>query len=73
MWMGTNLSAFEAIFYKLQEQGKIEIGSKKTGRNFIHVDDICDGIAKAINKKGYNIFKRKNNVNKIYMINNVND
>jgi nucleoside-diphosphate-sugar epimerase len=51
-----NLSAFEAIFYKLQEHDKIEIGSKRTGRNFIHVDDICDGITKAINKKGYNIF-----------------
>jgi nucleoside-diphosphate-sugar epimerase len=51
-----NLSAFEAIFYKSLEQDKIEIGSKKTGRNFIHIEDICDGIIKAIGKKGYNIF-----------------
>lgn len=51
-----NLSAFEAIFYKIIREDKIEIGSKKTGRNFIHVNDICDGIIKAINKKGYNIF-----------------
>jgi nucleoside-diphosphate-sugar epimerase len=51
-----NLSAFEAIFYKTLEQDKIEIGSKKTGRNFIHIEDICDGIIKAIGKRGYNIF-----------------
>ena len=51
-----NLSALEAIFYKLIKENNILIGSKKTGRNFIHVEDICSGIIKAINKKGYNIF-----------------
>jgi UDP-glucose 4-epimerase len=50
-----NLSAFESIVYKLLDQNKIEIGSKKTGRNFIHINDICDGIFKSINCKGYNV------------------
>ena len=51
-----NFSAFEAIFFKLIDQSEILIGSKKTGRNFIHVEDVCDGIIKSINQKGYNIF-----------------
>lgn len=50
-----NFSALESIFYNLIKNNKIEIGSKKTGRNFIHVSDICDGIIRSINKKGYNI------------------
>jgi UDP-glucose 4-epimerase len=50
-----NLSALEAIFYNTIKNDKIEIGSKKTGRNFIHINDICDGVIKSINKKGYNV------------------
>jgi nucleoside-diphosphate-sugar epimerase len=50
-----NLSALEAIFYNTIKNNKIEIGSKKTGRNFIHIDDICDGVIKSIKKRGYNI------------------
>jgi nucleoside-diphosphate-sugar epimerase len=50
-----NFSALESIFYNLIKNNKIEIGSKKTGRNFVHVSDICDGIIRSINKKGYNI------------------
>jgi len=50
-----NLSALEAIFYNTIKNNKIEIGSKKTGRNFIHINDICDGVIKSINKKGYNV------------------
>ena len=50
-----NLSAFENIVYKLLHQNKIEIGSKKTGRNFIHIEDICDGITKSIGCKGYKV------------------
>ena len=51
-----NLSALEAIFFKLIDQSNILVGSKKTGRNFIHVNDVCDGIVKSINQRGYNIF-----------------
>jgi UDP-glucose 4-epimerase len=50
-----NLSALEAIFYNTIKNNKIEIGSKKTGRNFIHINDICDGVIKSINKRGYNV------------------
>jgi UDP-glucuronate 4-epimerase len=56
-----NLSAFEAIFFKLIDQSNILVGSKKTGRNFIHVNDVCDGIIKSINQKGYNIFNLEGN------------
>lgn len=51
-----NLSAFEGIFFKLINEDKIEIGSKKTGRNFIHIDDICSAIEKSIFMKGLNTF-----------------
>ena len=50
-----NLSALEAIFYNTIKNNKIEIGSKKTGRNFIHINEICDGVIKSINKRGYNV------------------
>ena len=50
-----NLSALETIFYNTIKNDKIEVGSKKTGRNFIHINDICDGVIKSINKKGYNV------------------
>jgi nucleoside-diphosphate-sugar epimerase len=50
-----NLSALETIFYNTIKNDKIEVGSKKTGRNFIHINDICDGIFKSINCKGYNV------------------
>jgi len=52
----SKLSAFEAIFFKLIEKNTIEIGSKKTGRNFIHINDICEGIQKSIKIKGFNVF-----------------
>jgi nucleoside-diphosphate-sugar epimerase len=50
-----NLSALEAIFYNIIKNNKIEIGSKKTGRNFIHINDICDGVIKSINKRGFTV------------------
>jgi nucleoside-diphosphate-sugar epimerase len=48
-----NHSAVEKICTMALE-GKIEIGSRKTGRRFLHVNDICDGIHAAIlaNKAG---------------------
>ena len=49
-----NLSAFEGIFYKLINEDKISIGSAKTGRNFIHIEDICIAIEKSIKLKGLN-------------------
>ena len=49
-----NLSAFEGIFFKLMNEDKISIGSGKTGRNFIHIEDICVAIEKSIKLKGLN-------------------
>ncbi len=49
-----NLSAFEGILFKLMMGNKIEIGSKKTGRNFIHIEDICSAIEKSIPLRGLN-------------------
>lgn len=49
-----NLSAFEGILFKLMNEDKIEIGSKKTGRNFIHIEDICSAIEKSIKLEGFN-------------------
>tara|TARA_A100000164_G_C21867677_1_gene753431 strand:+ start:486 stop:1376 length:891 start_codon:yes stop_codon:yes gene_type:complete len=50
-----NLSAVESIFYNSIENNKIEVGSLKTARNFIHVYDICSAIVKSLNVKGFNI------------------
>lgn len=57
----SKLSAFEAIFYKIIDKESVEIGSKETGRNFIHIDDICTGIEKAIKLKGLNILNLEGN------------
>ena len=41
-------SAVESIFSNLIKDNKISIGSKKTSRRFIHLDDIVKGIFKAV-------------------------
>ena len=41
-------SAVESIFSNLIKDSKICIGSKKTSRRFIHLDDIVEGIFKAV-------------------------
>jgi UDP-glucose 4-epimerase len=51
-----NLSAFEGIFFKLIKENKIDIGSAKTGRNFIHIEDICVAIEKSLKMRGLNTF-----------------
>ena len=50
-----NHSAVEKICAMACE-GKVEIGSRKTGRRFLHVNDICDGIHAAILKNIPGIF-----------------
>jgi UDP-glucose 4-epimerase len=64
-----NLSALETIFYNTIKNNKIEIGSKRTGRNFIHINDICDGVIKSINKKGYNVINLEGD--KFISLNNI--
>ena len=50
-------SAVESIFSNLMKDNKIHIGSKKTSRRFIHLDDIVKGIFKAVK------FNQKQKVN----------
>lgn len=50
-----NWSAVEAIASQIKNKDKIEIGSLKNGRRFIHVSDIVKGIIKSLGLKGFNI------------------
>lgn len=51
-----NWSAVESIFNNVAKNPSIKVGSLKTGRNFVHVKDICEGILKSLGKKGYNVY-----------------
>jgi nucleoside-diphosphate-sugar epimerase len=50
-----NWSAVESLFNEIKLKKKITIGSFKTARKFIHVNDICEGIIKSINLEGFNV------------------
>ena len=50
-----NWSAVEAIFNNISKTENITVGSLKTSRKFIHINDICYGIIKAIKLKNFNI------------------
>ena len=50
-----NWSAVESIFSQVKKHEKITINSKRNGRRFVHVSDICDGIIKSVGLKGFNI------------------
>ncbi len=50
-----NWSAVEAIYNNIKKNDKITVGSIKTSRKFIHIDDIVMGITKSINLKKFNI------------------
>lgn len=47
-------SAVEKIFTEVKNKSEVTIGSKKTGRKFIHISDIIKGIIKATKIKGVN-------------------
>lgn len=51
----SNWSAVEAIFNDARTKDTVSVGSLKTGRCFIHVDDIAAGILKAVDLKGFNL------------------
>ena len=51
-----NWSAVENLFFSVLKSKNIEIGSKKTARCFIHVDDICEAIIQSLKQKESNIF-----------------
>ncbi len=48
-------SAVESIFHSIKMRNIIKIGSIRTARKFIHVNDVCNGIIKSIKLKGYNL------------------
>jgi nucleoside-diphosphate-sugar epimerase len=51
-----NLSALESIFINCSKNNLITIGSKKTSRRFIHINDIVSGIIKMLSYKKSNTF-----------------
>lgn len=48
-------TAIESIFSKIYNDEELSIGSSDTGRCFIHVDDIVQGIISSINLNGFNV------------------
>lgn len=52
----TNWSAVENLFNAVRTQDEVKIGSAKTARRFIHVDDIVSGILASCGRSGFEIF-----------------
>src|SRR5262249_8241749 len=50
-----NWSAVESVFNAVKTQDEVTVGSLKTGRCFIHVDDIVVGIIASLGLKGFNV------------------
>jgi len=50
-----SVSAVESIFNNIKSKDKIEVGSLKNGRRFVHVIDIAKGISKSVGLEGFNI------------------
>lgn len=51
-----NWSAVESLLEKVRQGQPLQVGSLKTSRKFIHVDDLCAGILASIGQKGLQIF-----------------
>jgi len=56
-----NWSLIEKVFEKIKKENQILIGSKKTSRKFIYLDDLINGILLSIKSKGYNVFNLAGN------------
>jgi UDP-glucose 4-epimerase len=50
-----NWSAVESLFNAVKTQEEVKVGALKTGRNFIHVEDIVSGIMASLGLNGFNI------------------
>ena len=50
-----NWAAVESLFNSVATKDTVEVGSLKTGRNFIHVSDIASGIISSLRLPGFNI------------------
>ena len=56
------MTPLEGIFNEVRTLDKLEIkGSLKSGRRFVHVADIADGIISAIGRNGFEIFNVSGN------------
>jgi UDP-glucose 4-epimerase len=51
-----NWSAVEGLFNTVRTEKTVTVGSLGTGRRFIHVADIADGILCALGRDGYELF-----------------
>ncbi len=51
-----NWSAVEGLFHKIIKSNTLSIGSKSTSRNYIHLDDLINGILLSTKSKGINIY-----------------
>lgn len=49
----TNWSAVESIMSQVKNQEEVTVGSVKSGRRFVHLEDIARGIIQAIDLKGF--------------------
>ena len=56
-----NWSAVESIFNTVKNNNDVTVGSARTGRCFVHVSDIVNGIIKTIGLKGFNIINLEGN------------
>jgi nucleoside-diphosphate-sugar epimerase len=50
-----NWAAVESIANKVKHNDEVTVGSLKTGRRFVHLDDIVQGIVSSIGINGFNI------------------
>jgi UDP-glucose 4-epimerase len=50
-----NWSAVESLFNAVKTKEEVQVGSLKTGRCFIHVEDIVSGIVSSLGLDGFNI------------------
>lgn len=50
-----NWSAVESLYHAVRTQDEVQVGSLRTARNFIHIDDIISGIIASIGLNGFNI------------------
>lgn len=57
----SNWSAVESISSQVKHKNEVSVGSLKTGRRFIHVSDIVNGIIKSIGLRGFNIINLTGN------------
>ena len=57
----SNWSAVESISSAVKNHEEVTVGSLKTGRRFVHVSDIANGIIKSIGLVGFNIINLTGN------------